>query len=128
MIRNVTRKKILCSKTELAGTAFQLAKGLMFRKNLDRDSGMLMRFNKPGRHGIWMLFMRFPIDVVFIDSESLVTGIFENIRPVSLRRSTWKICRPEKPAKYALELAAGRIRETNTKVGDSLKLIEISEE
>ncbi len=116
MIRNRTRKTILCRKTEVAGSFWKRARGLMFRrvKSLPRDSGMLFVFPKPGRPGFWTPFMRFPLDIIFLDSSKRVSDVKENLKP-------WRMCRPNASAKYALELRAGRIKETGTRAGDLLE-------
>ena len=82
-----------------------------------------MDFWRPSdKHSIWMFCMRFPIDVVFINDDNVVTDIFENVPPVSLMPSTWKVYKPTKPVKLILELKSGRCRRTRTKVGDRLDL------
>ncbi|NIP40442.1 MAG: hypothetical protein GTN39_02895, partial [Candidatus Aenigmarchaeota archaeon] len=67
MIKNLTRKKILVKDSEIAKTPWQKTRGLMFRKELAEDSGLLMVFGSDRRHEIWTFCMRFPIDLVFID-------------------------------------------------------------
>lgn len=114
MIRNRTRGTILCRKTETMESFWRKAKGLMFRKALPRDSGMLFVFSRPGKSGFWTPFMRFPIDIIFLDSSKRVSDIRENVRP-------WRMCRPYYPAEYVLELGAGRVKETKTGKGDLLE-------
>ena len=120
MIRNKTKNKILVSKIEKAESFFAKAKGLMFRSEFPKDSGMLFTFDNEGFVGIWMLFMRFPIDMVYLDSEKRIVGIYENIIPVSMNPKTWKVYYPEIPAKYILELNSGLVKESKTEIGDIL--------
>ncbi len=55
---------------------------------------------------IHMLFMRFPIDVLWLDTQMKVVDIARNIPPASLLKpGTWKIYRPKKDAKYVIEIA-----------------------
>jgi len=91
----------------VADTPWKRMKGLMFKK---KPEALLLVFDKPGCHGIWMLGMRFPIDLVFIDSEKRVVDVFEGIKPVSWNPRTWKIYKPRKPVKYALELPEGSVK------------------
>lgn len=121
MIRNKTRKTILIENIERSDSFFRKAKGLMFRCGLDEDGGMLFTFSGEGRVGIWMLFMRFPIDLVFLDSKKRVTDIFEGIKPVSLNPKTWKVYYPSAPSRYALELSQGTVKRTGTRTGDLLE-------
>ncbi len=116
MIRNKTRKTILCRETETAGSFFKRARGLMFRKaeSFPKGRGMLFIFSRPGRPGFWTPFMRFPLDIIFLDPSKKVVDIRENLKP-------WRACSPRASAKYALELRAGRARETRTRIGDLLE-------
>ena len=107
---------------EVADTSWKRALGLMFRKN---PTPLLIVFPWESRHAIWMLFMRFSIDLVFLDSHNKVVTIHEGIKPISLDPRTWRIYRPEKPAKYALELGAGWVKSTRLAKGDILKLGEL---
>jgi uncharacterized membrane protein (UPF0127 family) len=121
MITNRTRGTVLCRTHEVAGTPWKRATGLMFRKALHEGHGLLMPIDPPSRPGIWMLGMRFPIDIVFLDPEMRVIGIVENARPLGLSWKTWRIFFPPGPAGFVLEIPAGRARENRTCIGDELK-------
>ena len=55
-----------------------------------------------------MLFMRFPIDVVWADSGMKVTGVGRKVMPFDpLKPGTWRIYKPGKPSKYVIELGVG---------------------
>ncbi|MBI4020231.1 MAG: DUF192 domain-containing protein [Candidatus Aenigmarchaeota archaeon] len=103
-IRNLTTGKIIAEDADLADTYWKRIKGLMFRQT----GSMLFTFKKPGFYGIWMLFMRFPLYIIFLDSQMRVIDIAENARPVSLNPKTWRTYYPEKPAKYILEIPNNR--------------------
>jgi len=111
-------KIVIAENVEVAEGFFSKMRGLMLRGSLPRDSALLMIFEKPGNHGIWMPLMRFPIDIVFLDSRKRVVGLHERAKPVSFRRRTWRVYYPEKPAKYVIELHAGEIRKTGIKYKD----------
>lgn len=101
------KKKFRLKEIEIASSPWRLALGLMFRKSLPEGKGMLFDFHFSGKHGIWMLFMRFPIDVYFLDKDGTVLDKAKNIKSISLlKASTWKIYRPKKPCRYAVEMAA----------------------
>ena len=100
---------------EVASMPWNRAIGLMFRK---KPSPLVIVFDRELRHAIWMLFMRFPIDLIFLDSEKQVITIYENIEPISLDPRTWKIYRPQKPVKYALEVEAGWVKQKSLAPGD----------
>jgi len=101
------RRRFRLKDVELASSPWKLALGLMFRERLPRGSGMLFDFHFNDRHGIWMLFMRFPIDVYFLDETGAVIDKVKNIKPVSLLRpSTWKVYRPKRACWYAVEVTS----------------------
>ena len=105
---------------EVAEGFFHKMRGLMLRKNLPRDSALVMIFEKPGKHGIWMPLMRFSLDIVFLDSQKRVVGLHERVKPVSFRKKTWKVYYPEKPAKYAIEFPAGTVKRKRIAAGNLL--------
>ena len=92
---------------EVADTWWKRTKGLMFREKLPPMHGLLIEFPEPGKWGIWMLFMRFPLDLIFLDEKMQVVDAVHNTPPVSLLKpKTWKIYKPRKPAKYVMEISA----------------------
>ncbi len=92
---------------EVADTWWKRTKGLMFKKTLAPFHGLLIEFPKTGKYGIWMLFMKFPLDLIFLDESMQVVDAIHNVPPISLLRpSTWKIYKPRRPARYVLEINA----------------------
>jgi uncharacterized membrane protein (UPF0127 family) len=91
---------------QYAKTYLQKAAGLMFRAK-PPDGGLLMVFRTEGCHGIWMPFMRFPIDIAFYGKNSRLISTIRNAEPISLNPKTWRVYRPERPCKYILETAVG---------------------
>jgi uncharacterized membrane protein (UPF0127 family) len=112
-IFNSTRKTVVAENVEVAVSFFKKSLGLMFRKNIPSSRGFLMEFSREGQglHSIWMLGMRFPIDVLFLDSKKRVVDVFENVPPLSLHPRTWKVYRPSRPVKWILELSSGTARK-----------------
>jgi len=114
VIRNLTRRTILCSRIEVARTPFQKARGLMFRSSL--KGGMLFVFEKEGKPGIWTFGMFMPIDIAWLSSTRRVVTIKENAQP-------WRFLGyPRKKAKMVLELPAGTLKKTRTREGDILSI------
>ena len=109
----IYRSKKLLYSADLAKGYLALARGLMFKD----VSPLLLQFPSPGNWGIWMLFMRASIDLVFLDAEKRVVSVHNVLRPVSLDLSTWRVYYPGSPVKYALELPVG----TNIKPGEMLE-------
>jgi len=122
MIRNKTRGTVLCQTCELAESSWQKTKGLMFRKEIAQGHGMLMRFSVTSNPGIWMMGMRFPIDIIFLDAHGEVVRVVENAQPLRPSWKTWKIYNPPVPSEYVLELPAGVVKDSGTLVGDVVEL------
>ncbi len=87
----------------LADSFLSKSKGLMFKKK----GRLLLKFWMQDYHKIWMLFMKFPIDLVFIDKNKKIVDIIENAKPMSFDPKTWKLYYPKKKCKYILEVEAG---------------------
>ncbi len=106
-----------CVNAEIADTEANRMQGLMHRKHLGEDQGMLFVFEQEGRYGFWMKNMRFPIDIIWIGKDKTVAGITEYAQPCQAR------CRqitPRKPYQYALEVKAGFARRHNISPGSKV--------
>jgi uncharacterized protein len=115
---NHTRSTILCARLEDAGGVAGQSRGLLGRDRLAPGDGMLFvraRFDP----FMWMhmFFMRFPIDIVFLDRDSRVVRINQRLRP-------WRVSSVVFAARSALELAAGEVARSGTRVGDLITIEE----
>ncbi len=102
-------------EVEIADTPEQRAKGLSGRESLAENRGLLFIYDQPGLYGIWMKEMKFPIDIIWIDSNKKIISISKNIGPESFP----EIFEPAVPAQYILEINAGFVDENRIKIGDS---------
>ena len=66
---------------DVAYTDEQKTKGLDVKNNLTENQGMLFVFQQPGKYGFWMIGMKFPIDIIWIDSNGTVTHIEHSLEP-----------------------------------------------
>jgi uncharacterized membrane protein (UPF0127 family) len=103
---------------ELAITPEQHQRGLMNRRILDSDSGMLFVFSNTEIRTFWMKDTFIPLDMVFLDDTGKVVTIFTNTIP----NQTYQRYTSALPAKYVLETSAGWVAKTGLKVGDFLTL------
>ena len=110
-IVNLTRDALLADKAELAISLGQRTKGLLGRLNLGKGEGLVI---KPCS-SIHTFFMRFVIDVVFVDRALRVVKTIEHMQP-------FRLSNPFLSAHLVIELPAGTIGQTNTKRGDRLTL------
>ena len=101
---------MVCARCKLADHSLARLRGLLGREGLDPGEGLLLR----PASSIHTFFMRFPIDVVFLDRELVVLGIHDTIDP-------WRTA-SERGAKVVLELPAGESSRRGLTVGDQLTL------
>ncbi len=105
--------KALCSFiVELAITEYEQTKGLMFRKSMPKNHGMLFIHQDEDIRCYWMKNTYIPLDMIFIDSNLTVVDIFKNAKP--LDETT--IVSKEK-AKYVLEVNSGETERCKIKKG-----------
>lgn len=102
----------------VAKTPEEKQTGLSKRKDLAKDQGMLFPFEKADYYSFWMKDMQFPIDILFISKDSIVT-IFSNVKPPEENQSPI-IYKPTEPADKVLEVNAGFVEENKLKVGDKI--------
>ncbi len=98
VVRDRSTGRLVVAKLERADTWLKRFKGLMGRETLDEDSGLYL---EPCRQ-VHCFFMKFPIDVVFVDEQGRVVGLDVQLRP-------WRIGRYHPRAVGALELPAGSV-------------------
>jgi uncharacterized membrane protein (UPF0127 family) len=97
---------------EVAATQESRTRGLMFRRSLDSDKGMLFLFPKPGRLSFWMKNTFIPLDMVFVSSDWRVVGSLENVPP---QTETPRMV--EADSQYVLEFAAGTVKRLGVLAG-----------
>ena len=100
---------------ELAETPEQRARGLMFRRTLAPDAGMLFLFPERERPTMWMANTWLPLDMLFIAADGRVVHVFQNAVP----RSRLTVSSP-RPARMVLELGGGTARRLGIAPGDRL--------
>jgi len=112
---------------ELALTPEQRTQGLMWRKTLADDRGMLFVFPArdpyPAELNFWMKNCLMPIDVIFLDRGGIITAIHEMEPPASnIPDDELPVYPSNGPAQFAIELPGGRAAELGLQVGDIIDL------
>lgn len=100
---------------EVAETATARAQGLMFRRHLAPDAGMLFVFPAPTQGSFWMKNTLLPLDIVFADAMGQIVDILEQATPFSEQLLT-----PKSPYMQVLEVNAGFVKKHRIVVGDHL--------
>jgi hypothetical protein len=103
-----------CFQVELAKTPEERARGLMFKKHLDDDGGMLFLFEEENVYPFWMKNTFIPLDILWINSNKEIVFIYKNAQPCITEPCP--VIYPGKKAKYVLELHGG--------ISDTIGLIE----
>jgi uncharacterized membrane protein (UPF0127 family) len=117
--RNLTRGRVLAGSVEDAAGLWGKFKGLMGRSSLAADNALWL----PDSNGIHMMFMRFPIDAVFVGRPDPARSGARPVLSVHPTLRAWTGLVPfVRGAKGVLELPAGTIAETGTTVGDLIAL------
>lgn len=114
----ISRKKV---KVDIARTPVQKAGGLMFRKSLEKDTGMLFIFSNEAKHTFWMVNTLIPLDMIWISSDNKIVHIQKDAKPCT--ESVKSFCatyKPDEKAKYVLEVNSGWAGKNNIKIGDNV--------
>jgi uncharacterized membrane protein (UPF0127 family) len=101
---------------EMAITNAQQERGLMFRKTLAPDAGMLFDFVREGEHAFWMKNTLISLDMLFIKADGTIARIAANAKPLSEDSIP-----SYEPVRAVLEIAAGRAAQLGLKPGDKVR-------
>jgi uncharacterized membrane protein (UPF0127 family) len=98
---------------EEAQTPQQMSQGLMFRRTMAADAGMLFEFEHPQVASFWMKNTLIPLDMLFIAGDGTVADFHERAVPLSL-----EAVNSDRPVQAVLELNGGTIARLGIKRGD----------
>ncbi|NJM50527.1 MAG: DUF192 domain-containing protein [Sphingomonadales bacterium] len=108
-------KKTHSFTAEIAATGPQQAQGLMFRRSLADDAGMIFPFPQARPASFWMKNTVIPLDIIFIGADGTIESIGENAVPYSLDTVSSK-----GSVQAVLELRGGLTSELGIKAGDTI--------
>jgi uncharacterized membrane protein (UPF0127 family) len=103
---------------EIADTMEKQLRGLMFRKSVPDDFGMLFVHDGEGYRSIWMKNTLVHLDLIFLNKHKQVVDIYLNVPPCKKEPCESYVTRV--PAQYVLELRGNRAGELNIKIGDTI--------
>lgn len=113
MIKNITKKTIISKKKKFCNNIFSKGFGLMFSRKTDKS--LVLDFNTEKIISLHMLFVFYPIDVIFLDEKKRVVEIKENFKP-------FRFYTPKKKARYVIELPESSVKRSKTMVGDRISI------
>jgi uncharacterized protein len=100
---------------EVANTEPARATGLMHRRMLPENRGMLFVFTEVALHAMWMMNTHVPLSVAFLDRDGVIINIAD------MEPHTQNTHGATRPAKYALEMNQGWFRKRGVKAGDRIE-------
>lgn len=103
-------------QVSLADTSELRAAGLSNREAVPHD-GMLLQWDTPGRHPIWMSEMRFALDIVWLDADGRVVSVLADVPPCTAAPCPLYGPAGSEESTAVLELAAGKAATYGLTVG-----------
>ena len=112
---------ILCLET--AKTPREREIGLMFRKSLDKDKGMMFFFEDGGQKGFWMKNTLIPLDIIFMDENFAVIKVFADVQPSYIGAPDNEIPMLVSYGRNVLEISGGMAEKYGLMFGTKLDII-----
>jgi len=106
--------KNIIINAEIADTRISRRNGLKFRKEIDKNAGILFIFPQPKRVSFWMKDTQIPLSIAFINKKRIITQIVK-MTPFSLKSITSR-----RSCVFALEVNQGFFKEHKIKKGDTM--------
>ncbi len=100
---------------EFAESDYERQTGLMYRKSLGENEGMLFVYPSEAMRSFYMKNTYIPLDIIFYNKDSAAVSFQENAKPLDETSLPSKV-----PAQFILELNAGKVKEWNIEVGDKI--------
>jgi len=101
-------------RAEVANTEESRRTGLMFRRSMPEDNGMLFTYERPGIQSMWMKNTLLPLSVAFIGRDGRILNI-EDMKPQTLDSHC-----STKPVRYVLEMHKGWFAKRGIKAGSRI--------
>ncbi|MFH0860952.1 MAG: DUF192 domain-containing protein [Candidatus Altiarchaeota archaeon] len=119
-IVNTSRREVISGDAEIRRSFTGRLTGLMLSKKKDIVLESMREDTVSAT--IHMVLMRYPIDVIWLDSQKRAVDFQKDVKPFNpLKPGTWRTCKPKKPAKYVVELGRSRLGEIE--VGDGFRFV-----
>src|SRR3990172_1471692 len=110
-------------QVEVADTPASRSQGLMYRRHLDEDAGMLFIFEATSRGGFWMKNTLIPLSIAFIDEQWKIVDIKNMKVAPDPAEGPFTIYDSAKPYRYALEVNEGFFERHGIRVDAGVRYI-----
>ena len=108
-------------RVEIANTDESRTRGLMFRRELPQDRGMIFIFPSTEEHGFWMHNTLIGLDLIFLGEDRTVLGVLTAAPQTDTLRSVGK------PSRYVIEVSAGEAAAHAVGPGTHAAFVDIPE-
>lgn len=115
-IDSLNQQNIRSIDIEIADNDLERSQGLMYRKSMEENQGMLFIMEKEELQSFWMLNTEIPLDMIFVDQNLTIVSIQKDIMPRSLEPTSSVY-----PAKYVVEVIAGFSNKHGLKEGQKIQ-------
>ena len=116
-----TTKGDVSFQVEIATTPEKREFGLMYRRDLPANHGMLFIFPAEKVNSFWMKNTPISLDMIFINRERKIVGIVHETVPFSLDGRSVSV-----PSQYVLEINGGLSRQSGFKAGDVVRFDNVN--
>ncbi len=103
----------------LSTTPDSQSKGLAIKDSLNENEGMLFIFESPQKYSFWMKGMKFPIDIIWIDSAGKIVHIEKNLQPCVFLLPCPSYT-PSADSRYVLEVVSNFTNKFSINIGDAV--------
>ncbi|MBX3270077.1 MAG: DUF192 domain-containing protein [Sandaracinaceae bacterium] len=110
-------------RVEVAATPALHRRGLMFRRALEPDAGMLFVFDEPEIQYFWMRNTYLSLDMIFIGADRRVVGVVENAEPLTEDERA-----VDAESQYVLEVTGGFAAAHGIVAGTPVRFVGLSED
>ena len=120
MIHDKQGKERCRLHVDYAVTPSEQSRGLMFRKRLEENRGMLFVFEGDEIRQFWMRNTLIPLDIIFIDSLFVVVDVHRGAKPLDET-----VIESHLPARYVLEVNAGKAGKCSISPGTTVRFTDL---
>jgi uncharacterized membrane protein (UPF0127 family) len=114
---NSSKNLQVAARVRVASGFFERAKGLLGESGIESGTALWIQGSRfVGCNSVHTWFMRFAIDVVFVDRSMIVKRVYEDLGP-------WRMTLPAYGAVSVFELPAGTLKSKPVDIGDQLNVV-----